>query len=666
MGVVYRAVQVSMGREVAIKVLPPHLVHDQARLERFRREARLAGALTDANILPVFDVLDIGGVPILVMPFVDGADLGRVIADRRAALRRDPDPGGLRHRWAALGGREYLDHVLPVLDRVAEAVARLHEAGVTHRDVKPSNVLIDRAGNVWLTDFGLARLGDESTLTTATAQIGSPGYMSPEQWASRGDLDRRVDVFGLGATAWHALTLYLPYGAGRLSEATRPVPLPRRWRAELGADLGAVVVKALEPDRRDRYESAVAFRDDWQRVRRGELPEARPLGTVGRWARRAWRHPWGVSDAIAAAAMAAVLMIGWNARRLVPGVTTAPAPFTRTVVLDTQPTGARVAFVPLDPTTGEPLASNAIRPPGTTPQTVPKVPPGDYLVVVELPKSGRFHEVLRHVPGPQDLVKIDRLSVLAHYYWSVLPDGRVALPGVAIPFEEVATVGLARFEGDPAFLLGASDRRIGLKQHPVRVEPFWIETTEVTVGAYRSVWGGLPPPVDGADPSPPHDVPVVGMTFDQAVAYAERVGRRLPTEEEYEFAATVGGRYRFPWGDSEPPAAPGGGTTWRFGPVGSPDDPDRTPTSPPVFGLFSNVAEWTGSSLRPYPGSVALSGFSEFRVVRGATPTVLTGKPPRAGELFTPRFRQTQMRSQPAPGLGFRCARSVRPRFLDD
>jgi hypothetical protein len=100
--------------------------------------------------------------------------------------------------------------------------------------------------------------------------------------------------------------------------------------------------------------------------------------------------------------------------------------------------------------------------------------------------------------------------------------------------------------------------------------------------------------------------------------------------------------------------------------VGGPDDPDRTPTDPPVFGLLSNVAEWTASSLRPYPGSIALPGFSEFRVVRGGTPTVLTGRPPKPGELVSPRFRQTQLRSQPAPGLGFRTARSVRPRFLDD
>jgi formylglycine-generating enzyme required for sulfatase activity len=159
---------------------------------------------------------------------------------------------------------------------------------------------------------------------------------------------------------------------------------------------------------------------------------------------------------------------------------------------------------------------------------------------------------------------------------------------------------------------------------------------------------------------------VTGVTFDQAVAFAERIGRRLPTEEEYEFAATGGGRYRFPWGDDERPWHSDVGPSWRFGPVGQVDDYDQTRTAPPVFGLFSNVAEWTGSMLRPYPGSIPLPGFTEFRVVRGGTPRVVEGKPPRDGEIFSPRFRQSQLRDARAPGIGFRCARSLRPRFLEE
>src|SRR5262249_46290562 len=153
------------------------------RIKRFRNEATVAASLTDSSILPVFDVLEVGGVPMLVVPFVDGKDLARILEDRRAALRGEPDTTGDRHPWASLREPEYLRQVLGVLDRVVDAVAVVHQAGILHRDIKPSNVLVGRGGNVWLTDFGLARLTSaESTLTTAGAQLGSPGFMSPEQW----------------------------------------------------------------------------------------------------------------------------------------------------------------------------------------------------------------------------------------------------------------------------------------------------------------------------------------------------------------------------------------------------------------------------------------------------------------------------------------------------
>jgi formylglycine-generating enzyme required for sulfatase activity len=667
MGVVFRAIQLSLNREVAVKILPPALAHDEHRLRRFRNEAQVAATLTDANILPVIDILDVGGLPVLVMPFVDGTDLGHVIADRRAAARGDPDPLGYRHPWADLDERDYLAQVLEVLDRVADAVAKLHGVGIIHRDVKPSNILLDRRGNVWLTDFGLARLGDDSTLTGPGSQLGSPGYMSPEQWSSRDDLDARVDVFGLGATAYFGLTRRLPYGTSAIAATAALAPSPRRYTRDLGPDFGAVILKALEPDRRNRYDSATEFRDDWQRVRHGMLPQARRVGLARRLARRLRHHPWGVADAIAAVAMIAALIVGWRGR----GTPAAgPGGMMRSVVLNTVPPGARVVMVPIEPVTGVPRPDRAVRPPAgaKTPLTIPDVPPGDYLVVAEIKGLGRFHEVLRHVPAAQDdLPRLDRLLALNHYYWTVLKDGRVQLPAIVLPRGDPPAGTMARFEGDPAFLMGETDKRIGLPTHTVSVGPFLLDTHEVTVGAFTGVVGGLPEPFVREGHSSRPDDPLVEVTYDQAVAFAEQVGKRLPTEEEYEFAATLGGRSRFPWGDSDAPLHDSGGNPrWRFGQVGPLDDFDQTPTTPPVLGLFSNVAEWTWSLHRSSPGVAQMREFSETRAVRGAPPSIVEGKAIQKREILSPRFPQSNFRSKPLPGLGFRCARSAGPRFLDE
>ena len=361
MGVVFRAIQLSLNREVAIKVLPPHLVHDASRLRRFRNEAQVAASLVDSGILPVFDILEVGGVPLLVMPYIDGTDLGKVIADRRAAIRGEPDAEAKRHPWAALSNAEYLARVFPVIDRLVEAVAVIHEANVIHRDVKPSNVLMDRRGNVWLTDFGLAKLGEGATLTNVGAQLGSPGYMSPEQWEASDDLNSRADVFGLGVTIYQTLTLQLPYGPSKIDRRTPLAASPRKKQSVLRSDHDVVILKALEPDRQDRYASGVELRDDWRRVRNGEFPKARPVGLAPRLGRRVRNHPWGVSDAVMVAIMLGLLALGLRGRAPTPQAPTptpmpapAPAPMgpvvaTRTVIVNTNPPGARVALVRLRP-----------------------------------------------------------------------------------------------------------------------------------------------------------------------------------------------------------------------------------------------------------------------------------------------------------------------------
>lgn len=296
MGIVFRAIQLSLNREVALKVLRPEFLHDSSRLRRFRNEAKVAASLTDSSLLPLIDVIEFGGVPIMIMPYVEGTDLARILGQRREIWLSGRTELDNCHPWAMLDADGYQEVILPVLDRVVRAVGVLHSAGVIHRDIKPSNVLIDRGGNVWVTDFGLARLIDDASVTREGGQLGTPGYMSPEQWDGCDDLDPRADVFGLGATIYQALTLELPYGSGRIQADSKVARPPSRIQSGVNGDHDLIILKAIEPDRESRYDSAVGFGDDWRLVRGGRPPRASRQTLRQRWLRTARRHPWRVVE----------------------------------------------------------------------------------------------------------------------------------------------------------------------------------------------------------------------------------------------------------------------------------------------------------------------------------------------------------------------------------
>jgi formylglycine-generating enzyme required for sulfatase activity len=665
MGIVYRARQLSLNRDVAIKILKPNLVSNSTLLARFRNEAETAGRLADSHILPVFDVLDVGGAPVLVLPYIEGSDLRKVIRDR-FGLRNDrsiPAP----HAWAALDDRKYLGRVLPLLDQLIDAVAAMHSANVLHRDIKPSNVLVDPRGNAWLSDFGLARLG-ENAMFTGRGPIGTHGYMSPEQSAGGMEVDSRSDLFALGVTMYQALTLELPYGMSGAKPSDALPAAPSRRQPLISRDLDAVVLKAIEPSVHDRYTSAAELQEDWRAARQGLLPKARRLGPLGRLARRVRRN----AGAVVAAAlfMVVVSLVAYLARSSPAQVIVDP---TRAVRITTEPPGARVALVPIDDepydyTDGEPLPSLAIRASSerTTPLTFSSVPPGTYLVVAELPDH-RFHEVYRTVPARG----ANPAGSFPHQTSSETEDGTVDLPLIRIPEDRPdapVESGMYRFK-EGTFTMGAETPRPVMQiapPHERMMPAYYLETLEVTVGQYRAVMKHLPGQYGPFKTPTPDNHAVSYVSYDEALAYAEAVGKRLPTESEFEFAATLKGTQQFPWGNDASRI-----TGWAVGPVGEPDW-DRTPTDPPIFGLYSNVAEWTSSMLGPYPSVTNVPEMPEKlranwrtgRVVRGGPwPVVVVVDAPEEWE-FGPRWRHAVSRTDHYRGLGFRCARSDRPRFL--
>jgi serine/threonine protein kinase/formylglycine-generating enzyme required for sulfatase activity len=334
----------------------------------------------------------------------------------------------------------------------------------------------------------------------------------------------------------------------------------------------------------------------------------------------------------------------------------------RTVYLTTDPVGAEVVLVPVSEVTGELQADKTLRPSGHTPLTIPRVPVGRYLVVARVKDYG-FHEVYRMVPlSGKPFARFD------HAKWVEQNDGTVVFPLITIPGGEdlkEMTREMTLFPGGE-FLMGSEDMELMAPKHVRKVAGFYLDTTEVTVGAYRK--GEIPVPEEMAKLKVSDAHAVTYVAFDAATAYAESIGKRLPEEAEYEFAATNRGTSKYPWGENPPKS------DWQFGPVGQPAF-DCTRTNPPVFGLYSNVAEWTASWMYPYPNSpegfyanfdnpLTQETLRSSRSVRSGPRSVVMRKPDPAEVFLGPRYRHGLTRNDVQPGLGFRCARSERPRFF--
>jgi serine/threonine protein kinase len=299
-GVVYLAVDGRLGRRVALKVLADGPLPSPDALARLRREAQAASRVEHAGLCPVYDVGDVGGRPYIAFRHIPGESLARRIRRRRAAAEDGAGP---------TIDAEELGVVLRVVEDAARALHAAHASGLVHRDVKPGNVMVTPQGDGVVLDFGLAQADDPAATDAATRTglgAGTPAYMAPEQLTLPADgLDARVDVYGLGATLYEALTLAPPFEAPTLSALfdaiRRQEPAPVSRRAPLvPRDVEAVVEVAMAKDRGMRYASAAAFADDLARARRGEPVHARPPGPVGRLARWARRNP-AVASSVAGA-----------------------------------------------------------------------------------------------------------------------------------------------------------------------------------------------------------------------------------------------------------------------------------------------------------------------------------------------------------------------------
>jgi serine/threonine protein kinase len=336
MGVVYEAVQLSLSRRVALKVLPFAATFDARQLQRFKNEAQAAALLHHTNIVPIYAVGCERGVHFYAMQLIEGHSLSLLIRQLREqaglapseltaksvdggveSAATDPYLGGVvpigpaTHEnlrstagasltitaRAARGGDNFFQKVARLMLQAAEALEHAHQVGIVHRDIKPANLLVNTFGTLWVADFGLAQFQADASLTRTGDLVGTFRYMSPEQASGqRAAVDHRTDIYSLGATFYELLTLE-PVFAGEsrhelLYQILHGEPkAPRLINRSIPFELETIVLKALRKAPAERYASAAEFAEDLRRFLDHRPILARRPTIIDRLRKWSRRHP---------------------------------------------------------------------------------------------------------------------------------------------------------------------------------------------------------------------------------------------------------------------------------------------------------------------------------------------------------------------------------------
>jgi tetratricopeptide (TPR) repeat protein len=341
MGVVYEAEQLSLGRRVALKVLPFAATMDPRHLQRFQNEARAAASLHHEHIVPVHAVGQERGVHYYAMQFIDGLTLAQFLErQRQGGQSPRPDEPTADHAPAASPSADtspqacattvpaprdaaYFRRVAEWGVQAAEALEHAHQLGIVHRDVKPGNLMLDGQGKLWVTDFGLARVGADSGLTLTGDLVGTLRYMSPEQaLAKRVVLDHRTDIYSLGVTLYELLTGQPAVRGNTREEILRQIVFgepkpPRQLNRAIPTDLETIILKAMAPEPERRYATAQELADDLRRFLEGRPVQARRPTAVQRarrWARRNRTLVGALAAGLALALAVLAGSVGWVLR----------------------------------------------------------------------------------------------------------------------------------------------------------------------------------------------------------------------------------------------------------------------------------------------------------------------------------------------------------------
>ncbi len=766
MGIVYLALQKSLHRLVAVKVLPPYQSLNEHQLERFRREALAAAKLRHPSIVPIHSVGEENGLHYFAMEYVRGRSLAQELdslRDRRKEMRA-PDAAD---RLDVRPNASYVTQVCEIGVRIARALDYAHRHGVIHRDVKPQNILIDETGAPFLVDFGLAKDAEHDSISKSGDIAGTPHYMSPEQtMAKRVRIDHRTDVFSLGVVLYEMLTLRRPF-EGASAEAiyheitfSEPKPI-RSLNKDVPRDLQVIVNKSLEKGPERRYSSAEEFALDLERFLRHESIVARPPSMLEIGRRQIARHRTALT-AVAATIVALVAGAVWMRE------TTERA--ARDELLEPlRKAAARTDLARADDDELIALVERigVLRRPGREVE----LGSDDARAVGAVEAAARTRGLELERDGLEELRKLDEgaSSEVAdsEEYWSMLAgtdalrraskllpeDAALAskalveawMPRLTVECNIAdASVSIRTFTTEhaqlgPKIALGSAVRerrvtpgyyrivvekdgfeareltryldrparsyvvQVALEPRAIaapsemvlidggefvfgsgaladevyrerreRVPSFWIDAHEVSNREYRrfvlATGHAEPKWWNGAYSDAWDDLPVIGLSWADALAYAEFVGKRLPTQFEWERAARgVDGR-RYPWGDSsdelatravldgpprsdtqDPIALAEWYAAWARSVTSMPDG--ATPEG--LLHMLDNASEWTDSLSATRSDGRVLAVTSEH--------VMMGGDWTRHSKGWTLLDRHDQNTTSFDPTGGLRCAKSVEP-----
>jgi serine/threonine-protein kinase len=608
MGAIYAARRIHIGDTVAVKVLRPEVVQDTQSRERFQREARAAAKLHHPNAVVVHDFgQDADGTTYIVMELLEGRSLREVLNDERTI---DPK------------------RAVSIAKQACAAIEAAHRLGIIHRDIKPDNIILldshDGVPHVKILDFGIAKLldrtndtgGIDPTLTQVGTVIGTPNYMSPEQCQGE-PLDARSDVYSLGIVLYEMLTGVQPFTAKNstgivikhVTEKPRPLVAVNPFISEA---VERVVLKALEKKPEARQQSALDL------AREFEAAVNQPI------------QPKSFAPAVAEPV----------ATQLDTAVV---KPMAKATVSSAAQPAAR-SRMPLVATAGA----------------------ASLLLLGGLAWWWFFASTAQQpVPTAKDLT-----AQLPPQRASVTPTP-AATATVIQPPEGMVLINGGEFK------LGRDDGNdLDQPAHAATVKPFFLDATEVTNEAYKKFLDATKHPApplwkDGTFPEAQEKFPVTDVTWEDANAFAKWAGKRLPTEEEWEFAARGTDGRLYPWGETYKPGTANinaevttGADEVKTQPVGSYTE-GRSPFG--LFDLSGNAFEWTASPLTAYPGGKLppeTETYQNLKVIRGGS---WRSEPKQATVTYRRGWpaTRTDWPTGIAPdkidytAIGFRCAQDV-------
>jgi eukaryotic-like serine/threonine-protein kinase len=505
MASVYEAMDTFLQRRVAVKVILPQLQFPEMFINRFKREARALAQLSHPNIVRILDYGEQDGLPYLVMDYIQGGTLKQKLL------------GAGRMPW-----REAVKLVLPI----TRALAYAHERQIVHRDVKPANILLGPAGEPLLSDFGIAKILETSDVTAATAMtatsgwLGTPDYMAPEQ-ASDAVIDQRADIYSMGIMLYEMVTGRRPYQADTpmavmYKKATEPLPRPRSFAPDLPASVETILFRCLQPKPQNRYPSAENLAVELENALREVPPKRKPfllpvllIGTASLLALTVMvvllkfliQQPGATPTALAVASTPEVAIA---------------APMVLPTVTDSPPTPASV--------TGAPSA---------------RISPRDGMEMLRIPAGEYIHGV-----SQQDIQTL--LALCPSCQTDSLTDARpqtvIYLDEFWIDKTEVTNAQFGKFVAETGYLTSAE----ATDQYS------YVQDTSIKKFVYDggADWRhprGISSSIKGKE-----QYPVTQISWQDASAYCQWAGRRLPTEAEWEKAARGTDGRLFPWGNEAP------------------------------------------------------------------------------------------------------------------